>query len=192
MIQQRYNLHAFYNQRRFVANLAKSLEKTYYHSLLHDNQHHYKEIFKLTNQLLFRNIKPPLPPNNSDLQLAMDINKFFCDKINQIMVGLNTSTVKANTNYIEDGYETEHRFYTFQTLSDDEVLRIINKSATKSCELDALPTHFIKQHKDIVLPSITSIVNALLQRRTMPANMKSALVHPLLKKLGLPLIKKEF
>ena len=108
------------------------------------------------------------------------------------MVGLNTSTVKANTNYIEDGYETEHRFDTFQTLNDEEVLRIINKSATKSCELEALPTHILKQHKDIVPPSITSIVNASLQSSTMSANMKSALVHPLLKKLGLPLIEKNY
>ena len=86
------------------------------------------------------------------------------------MVGLNTSTAKANTNYIEDDYETEHRFDTFQTLNDDEVLRIINKSATKSCELDALPMHLLKEHIDIVLPSITSIVNASLQSSTMPAN----------------------
>ena len=83
-------------------------------------------------------------------------------------------------------------FNTFQTLNDDEVLRIINKSATKSHELDALPTHLLKQHKDIVLPSIMSIVNASLQSSTMPANMKSALVCPLLKKLGLPLVKKNY
>ena len=186
-----YNLQAFCNQR-FIANLAKSLEKTYCHNLLHDNQHDDKEIFKITNQLLFRNIMPPLPLSNSDLQLAMDSNKFFCDKINRIMVGLSTSTVKTNTNYIEDGYETKHRFDTFQTLNDEEVLRNINKSATKSCEIDALPIHLLKQHKDIVLPSIVNIVNASLQSRTMPANMKSALVRPLLKKLGLPLIKKNY
>ena len=57
-----YNLQAFYNQRRFVANLAKSLENTYYHNLLHDNHYDYKEIFKLTNQLLLRDIIPPFPP----------------------------------------------------------------------------------------------------------------------------------
>ena len=131
---------------------------------------------------------PPLPPSNSDLQLAMDFNKFFCDKINRIMVGLSTSTVKANTNYIEDGYETKHRFDRFQTLNDEEVLRIIIKSATKSFELDTLPIPILKQHKDIVLPSITNIVNASLQSRTMPVNMKSALVCPLLKKLGLSLM----
>ena len=158
-------------------------KKTCYYNLLHGNQHDYKEIFKLTNQLLFRNVMPPLPLDNSELQLAMDFNNFFCDKINQIIVGLNTSTVKAETNYIEDGYETEHRFNTFQTINDDEVLRIINKSATKSCELDAMPTPLLKQLKDIVLPSIMSIVNASLQSSTMPANMKSALVHLLLKNL---------
>ena len=69
-----YNSQAFYNQRRLVENLPKSLEKTHCHNLLHDNQNDYKEIFKLTNQLLFRNIIPPLPPSNSDLQLAMDFN----------------------------------------------------------------------------------------------------------------------
>ena len=132
-------------------------KKTYYYNLLHDNYHDYKQIFKLTNQLLFRNIMPPLPPSNSDLQLAMHFNEFFCDKINQIMVGLNTSTVKANSNYIEDGNEA----------------------------------HLLKQCKDKVLPSITSIVNASLQSSTMLANMKSALVCPLLKKLGLPLIGKK-
>ena len=52
--------------------------------------------------------------------------------------------------------------------------------------------HLLKQHKDKVLPSITSIVNASLQSSTMPANMKSGLDHPLLKKLGLPLIKKNY
>ena len=184
-----YNLQAFYSQRRFVANLDKSLEKTYYHNLTWQPSWLQGDL-QAYQQLLFRNIMSPLPPSNSDLQLAMDFNEFFCDKINWIMVGLSTSAVKANTNYIEDGCDTEHRFDTFQTLNDEEVLRIINKSATKSCELDALPMHLLKQHK--VLPSITSIVNASLQSSAMPANMKSALVHPLQKKLGLALIKKNY
>ena len=63
------------------------------------------------------------------------------------MVGLNTSTVKADTSYIEDGYETEHSFDTFQTLNNEEVLRIINKSAMKSRELDALPMHLLNNTK---------------------------------------------
>ena len=46
-----YNLQVFYNQRRSVANLGKSLEKTYYCNLLHDNQHDNKEIFKLKLKL---------------------------------------------------------------------------------------------------------------------------------------------
>ena len=76
-----YNLQAFYNQRRFVANFGSVFGKTYYWNLLHDSQHDYKEIFKPTNQLLFRNIMPPLPPNNSDLQLAMNFSELLCDKI---------------------------------------------------------------------------------------------------------------
>ena len=79
-----YNLQAFYNQRRFVTNLAKYLDKTYYCNLLHDNQHDYKgdlQAYKPT-PIQKHNIIPPLPPSNSDLQLAMDFNEFFCNKIN--------------------------------------------------------------------------------------------------------------
>ena len=187
-----YNLQVFYNQGDLLQIWLCLWKKTYYHNLLHYNQHGYKEIFNLTNQFLIRNVTPSLLPSSSNLQSAMDFNEFFCDKINWIMVGQNTSTVKVNTNYIEDAYETKHRFDTFQTVIDEEVLRIINKPATNLCELDALPMHLLKQHKDTVLPSITSIVNAPLQSSTMPANMKSALVCPLLKKLGLPLIKKNY
>ena len=52
--------------------------------------------------------------------------------------------------------------------------------------------HLLKQHKDTVLPYTTSTVNASLQISTMPANMKPALVHLLLKKLSLHLIEKNY
>ena len=138
-----HNSQSFYNQRRFVANLAKSLEKHTTTISCINKQHDYKEIFKLTTQFLFSNIMPPLPLGNTDLQLAMDFKQFSCDKIDWILVGPNTSTVKVNTNYTEDGYETEHRFDTFQTLNNKEVLRIINKSSTKSFEIDALPMNLL-------------------------------------------------
>lgn len=59
------------------------------------------------------------------------------------------------------------------------------KSASKSCELDPIPTFLLKQSMDGVLPVITDIVNASLTESTVPQSFKQAIVRPLLKKLGL-------
>ena len=47
----------------------------------------------------------------------------------------------------------------FTHVMQDEIAKIISKSPTKSCLLDPLPTFFIKECIDILLPSITKLVN---------------------------------
>ena len=62
---------------------------------------------------------------------------------------------------------------------------IIQKSATKLCELDPLPTIFIKQHLTVLLPLITRAVNVSITMGKFPDNLKEAILWPLLKNLGL-------
>ena len=56
------------------------------------------------------------------------------------------------------------------------------KSASKSCELDPIPTFLLKQSMDVVLPVLTDIVNASLTESTVPQSFRQAIVRPLLKK----------
>ena len=65
-------------------------------------------------------------------------------------------------------------------------------SATKSCDLDSMPTKLLKQCLDIMLPLITLMINLSLQMGHFPTAWKEALILPLLKKLGLDLILKSF
>ena len=58
------------------------------------------------------------------------------------------------------------------------------------CELDALPTSLLKRMIDVCLPSIMKIVNLSLEMGQFTYQWKVAIVRPLLKKLGLDLIKK--
>ena len=68
----------------------------------------------------------------------------------------------------------------------------MNKSATKSCELDPISTHLLKQHIDALIPLVNTIVNISLQTGQFPNTLKSAIVRPLLKKAGMDIIFQSF
>jgi len=59
------------------------------------------------------------------------------------------------------------------------------KSPVKSCSLDPVPTFLVHEFVDILLPYLTSMVNACLQQGRLPISQKHAIVTPLLKKPGL-------
>ena len=69
--------------------------------------------------------------------------------------------------------------------TEDEVKRLINKSPSKSCSLDPVPTWLLKEYLTCLLPTITNIVNLSMSTVIVPTTMKSALVTPLLKKPSL-------
>ena len=73
-------------------------------------------------------------------------------------------------------------FTKFKELLQNDIIKLINQSPNKSCELDPIPTTILQE----VLPSIgtlfTSIVNDSIQTGVFPQDLKKALVKPLLKK----------
>ena len=74
----------------------------------------------------------------------------------------------------------------FTQVTQDEINKIISKSPTKTCLLDPLPTFLIKECIDILLPSITKLVNCSLHEGLVPNGFKKAVVTPLIKKASLP------
>ena len=71
-------------------------------------------------------------------------------------------------------------------------MKIISKTATKSCELDPINTNILKDNINVLAPVLVDIVNTSLEDAIVTENLKSAMVRPLLKKPGLPLIFKNF
>ena len=63
-----------------------------------------------------------------------------------------------------------------------EVLKFIKEAPSKTCSLDPCPTHIVKQCIDILLPSLTKLVNLSLKNGIFPNPFKQAIVTPLLKK----------
>ena len=71
-------------------------------------------------------------------------------------------------------------------------MKIISKTATKSCELDPINTNILKDNISLLAPVLVDIVNTSLEDVIVTENLKSAMVRPLLKKPSLPLIFKNF
>ena len=74
---------------------------------------------------------------------------------------------------------------TFEPVTDEFVLKIINSASAKSCELDPIPTTLLYENFDILLPTITNIINTSLTTGIVRRDLKTAIVKPLLKKPSL-------
>ena len=93
-----------------------------------------------------------------------------------------------NLEFIESESLTYQVVNEFRCVDEIELMEIIKKTLPKSCELDPLPSSVLLIHSDASLPTLTDIVNTSLVTGEFTGNLKQAILQPLLKKLGLPLI----
>ena len=77
-------------------------------------------------------------------------------------------------------------------LSDHDVAEIIHRSPSKSCEDNPLPTTLLKNILPSILPVLTALVNGSMQTGLFPEDLKQALVKPLLKRVNLDLVNKNY
>ena len=183
-----YNLNAFYQQCRFVSNIIKTAQRTYYTEKLADDKTNFKWIFEISNKLLYKNEPLPLPLSDNKKNLADQFNEFFITKIDKIMDGLvPTTSHPINNDYIEDKFETDKRLQEFRPLTLEETIKLVKSAAPKSCKLNPIPTIILLEHLDIIAPTLQEIINLSLLTGNMPQNMKEALLCPLLKKPNLDL-----
>ena len=170
-----YNLNTFYQQCRFVSNIIKTAQRTYYTEKLADNKINFKQIFEISNKLLYKNEPLLLPPTDNKKSLADQFNEFFITKIDKIMNRLvPTTSHLINIDYIEDKFETDKRLHEFRPLTLEETINLVKSAAPKSCDLDPIPTIILLEHLDVIAPTLQEIINLSLQTGIMPQNMKEA------------------
>jgi len=79
----------------------------------------------------------------------------------------------------------DFHFDEFALLSNDEMRKVVLSMKNKSCSLDPLPTCFVKSCVDVLVPTLTQIVNNSFENGVFPDECKTALVRPVIKKLEL-------
>ena len=125
----------------------------------------------------------PLPDSESDEELANNFADFFIQ-----MIQKKRDSLEHHMKYDPRKSTTRPRevLRWFIEVSEDEVKKIINGMATKSCESDPIPTSLPKQILPAVISTITKIMNASLRDGIFASNWKTTIVRPLLKKTGTP------
>ena len=121
-------------------------------------------------------------PNHTDaLSLANSFSMFFKAKIDKIRENFNPVT--PDTIEVCDVECLER----LSCVSMDDVSKVILGTKNKHCDLDPIPTSILKSAIDIVLPSITKLINKSIETSTFPSQWKMATVTPLIKKQSLEL-----
>ncbi|PIK57708.1 putative guanine nucleotide-binding protein subunit beta-2-like 1 [Apostichopus japonicus] len=119
--------------------------------------------------------------------LANDFATFFKDKVDKIRNALDEQLPGNDkaTNEINEQPTDLEMFNEFDQISEEDVRKLVKGFASKSCTLDTIPTWLLKHNLDIMLPALTSIINASLSSGIFPNSLGQAIISPILKKPSL-------
>ena len=170
-----------HRQIAWCNRLANKDKGSYYTHLITANSRDPKKLWQSLSKVLHRTSETVLPAHSSDKSLADMFASFFSNKISKIRDTFSTS---GSFNDAPDSVPPA--FNAFITVTEDEVYKCISESPTKSCSLDPIPTFLLKDCLDILLSSITKLVNYSLIEGSFPNSFKKAVVTPLIKKASLP------
>ena len=132
-------------------------------------------------------------------------------KVGQIPENINSSSSDHRIGFLlfqlrEDGRDKENKvlgcedhrdekqrilhceFPQFTLPSNKSMKNVISSFSNKTCSLDPIPTHVIKDNISSVLPMVSGIVRQSFSNGIFPTSLKTSLVRPKLKKPILNLI----
>lgn len=179
----------FYDRCKIASKLLYETKETYYSSKIESIGNDSKQLFRITKDLMGKQQKSPLPSSSSEIDLSNSFADFFINKVETIRDDLRSANQvhdNDDNGYLDHDIEFNgSALLEFNHTTDEEIRNILRKSASKSCELDPIPTNLLKACTDAVVPVVTQIVNASFDESKVPLDFKQALVRPLLKKPGL-------
>ena len=174
------NLQKLHSARnKFVHELNES-RRNHVTTMIDNANGDQKKLYRVINRLLNKNPASDTSNADSSTEFANTVGKFFEHKIDAIC-----SEFDSISDPVLDNITMNSRWDAFKTLTSEEVKKLIMKSSSASCASDPIPTWFLKEHIDSVLPMVTHILNTSMSLGKFPAEWKKALIIPLLKKPGL-------
>ena len=162
-------------------SLVNKDKSNYYRSLVNENAQDSKKLWQVLHSALHCDRESVLPSHQSKECLANHFVNYFSDKITKIR-----DSFSSTDSFSLPAPSDLPSFDSFKEVSDEEIQKAIMKSPTKSCLLDPWPTFLVKECLDILVPSITKLVNCSLSKGVVPVDFKKAVVTPLIKKASLP------
>ena len=158
------DLAGFKRKRNHVTFLMNEARRVYYSTLIAENSHDQKHLFKVRKKLLNITGTPVLPPHEDKQKLANEMSMFLIKKIADIRLDLdNHDKQQASTDRVSHDIEIDSLLFKFSSLSQEEVHDLVRASSKKSCGLDPIPTKLLLDCLDVLLPIITKMINYSLE-----------------------------
>ena len=183
-----HDLHALISHRDALKALISDAKLKYYCGEFEKVRGDQSALYKKANKILHREKSNPMPHEPGPQKLCEDFNDFFFSKIERIREKFGDS----EKCYEYDGNEITSKLTKFEEIDCSVVSKLIQKSNSKHSSLDPIPTTLVKACADILVPTITTIINKSLLCAHVPYAFKEAIVTPLLKKATLPTIPKNY
>ena len=174
----RSRYRAAVNRYNFLLEVSR---QRHYSAVIAENNGNPKALWNTFKKILHKSSTTVLPDHVSLKDLANSFGHFFCDKIMKIRTALQSLAPVSITRPSMNNSALS----SFEPVSEEDILKILKSSPTKSCDLDPIPTLLVKDCADILITPITNIINYSLKEGSFPNCFKIAYVTPLLKKPSL-------
>ena len=118
-------------------------------------------MYALVANLTSTKSENPLPPNQSDEDLANIFADFFMEKIEKIR-----SSLDGHPKY-EPSDDKITPLLSLTPATEDEVISIINAMKTKTCETDPIPTDLFKKIVPLIIRDNHQADKQITHRRSL-------------------------
>ena len=160
--------------------ICKQAKSQFLQAKFKDN-HNPQKLWCVLGDVLHRLPAKILPSIKPPQLLADRFMEFFTEKNEKIH---STFSASVNSQHITPD-SPPPMFFTFSTVTEDQVTKIITNSPNKSCSLDPWPTFLALDCLDILITAITLIINASLEQGKCLNFFKQAHVTPIFTKSSL-------
>ena len=155
--------------------MIKYKKRDHLHNQVSATTGNSKKLYQLITSLTGQNKTNPLPTSTSHEHLADEFATYFLKKIcniRKLFDGIpNYKPTPTNTPPLNK----------FSTISESQLYKIIMEMSSTTCELDIIPTQFLKKVLTHCIPAITKVVNLSLSTGHFFEDWKLAIVRPLIK-----------
>ena len=156
---------------------VKNARSAYFSKIITSHPNNPRVLF----QTIEAAINPtPSAPLDASPELCEKFLLHFVDKIVGIRQQLSAIVREPSESPVLSSYLNNFNLISLETLE-----KTIFCMKTSSCQLDVIPTRFMKEVFPTIGPNLLLIVNRSLSSGLFPSGLKSALIQPLLKKPSL-------
>ena len=165
---------SYIEQCGVVNTMLYKAKEFYYSSVIQDNAHDTRLLFRSIDKLLQRQTEKHYPSADNDQQLAIAFADFFTTKIERIREEL----VLRKSGLVHSAGLAKPTCLSwlseFDLVTDEDVLKLIRSSTIKACKLDPLPATIKRSCYSALVPVFKTIINLSLSTGSIPEDLKIA------------------